>query len=86
MGQELRFGIVTPQLVPWQTMVERWRYVEALEFDSAWVVDHFVNPYRHNGRWFEGWTMLAALAGQTSRIRLGVLVTSISFRNTAMLA
>ena len=86
MAQGLRFGIVTPQLVPWPAMVERWRQVEALGFDSAWVVDHFVNPYRPGGRWFEGWTMVAALAALSTRVRLGVLVTSISYRNPAVLA
>jgi alkanesulfonate monooxygenase SsuD/methylene tetrahydromethanopterin reductase-like flavin-dependent oxidoreductase (luciferase family) len=86
MGRQLRFGLVTPQLVPWPAMVQRWKTAEELGFDSVWVVDHFVNPAMASGRWFEGWTMLAALATQTSRIRLGVLVTSISFRNPAVLA
>lgn len=67
-------------------MVERWKFIEALGFDSAWVADHFVNYFQPNAPWFEAWTLLAALASHTSRIRLGTLVTSIPFRNPAVLA
>ena len=35
---------------------------------------------------FEGWTLLSAIAAQTSRLRLGLLVTSNRFRPPAMLA
>src|SRR5262249_45105123 len=39
-----------------------------------------------NGPAFEGWTLLSALAAQTERLRLGLLVTSNRFRPPAMLA
>ncbi len=86
MSQELRFGIITVQNLPWRKEVERWKFIEALGFDSVWVADHFVDPYQPNSPWFEGWTLLAALASQTSHIRIGTLVTSIPLRNPAMLA
>jgi alkanesulfonate monooxygenase SsuD/methylene tetrahydromethanopterin reductase-like flavin-dependent oxidoreductase (luciferase family) len=67
-------------------MVEWWRRIEAWGFDSLWDCDHFVNPYQSEQDWFEGWTLLAALATQTSRIRIGTLVTAIPFHNPAFLA
>ncbi len=86
MNQSLRFGVVTLQNKPWSRMVENWKLVEALGLDSVWVADHFVNPHLLTDDWFDGWTMLAALATQTSRIRVGTLVSNIILRNPAMLA
>ncbi len=81
-----RFGIVTDQNLSWPVLVERWQYFEALGFDSAWDCDHFVQPSRPTGPYFEGWTLLAGLAARTERIRLGVLVSSNTFRHPALLA
>jgi F420-dependent oxidoreductase-like protein len=81
-----RFGIVTDQNQPWPTLVERWQLFEALGFDSAWDCDHLIQPSRPNGPYFEAWTLLAGLAARTERIRLGVLVSSNTFRHPAVLA
>jgi len=86
MNQELRFGIITLQNVAWEKQVEHWQYIEALGFDTVWLADHFVNPYRPSEPWFEAWALLAALATQTIRIRIGTLVTPIAWRNPAFLA
>jgi alkanesulfonate monooxygenase SsuD/methylene tetrahydromethanopterin reductase-like flavin-dependent oxidoreductase (luciferase family) len=82
----LRFGILAPQVVPYAVQLVRWRELEAYGFDSLWLADHFVNPNMPSGRWFEAYAILAAAAAQTSRIRLGALVTSITFRHPALLA
>ncbi len=86
MTLPLRFGILAPQVVPYAVQVERWRQLEDYGFDSLWFADHFVNPGMPAGRWFEAYTLMAAAAAQTNRIRLGALVTSITIRHPALLA
>ncbi len=86
MSKPLRFGIITVPNLAWSEELERWKFIESLGFDTVWVADHFVDPYEPESPWFEGWTLLAALASQTKSIRIGTLVSSIPLRNPAMLA
>ena len=86
MALNVRVGLCTDQNLTYQTTVERWQLFDELGFDSAWVCDHFIQPSRPTGPYFEGWTLLAALATRTKRIRLGVLVSSNTFRHPALLA
>src|SRR6202171_2234001 len=71
----------------WPDLVERVQFAEAAGFDGVWIFDHFTPLYRDpNGPCMEGWTPLAGLAAVTSRIRLGVLVTGITYRHPSILA
>jgi F420-dependent oxidoreductase-like protein len=86
MSQTLRFGICTDQNLPWPLLVERWQLFERLGFDSVWDCDHYIQPSRPTGPYFEAWTLLAGLAARTERIRIGVLVSCNTFRHPALLA
>ena len=84
----MRFGLdIAQQRVTWDELVRRVRLAEDLGFDGAWGFDHFQPMYGDGpGETFEGMTTLAALAGLTSRIRLGLLVTGVTYRHPSVLA
>ncbi len=84
----MRFGLdIAQQRMPWDEVVSRVRFAEDLGFDGAWGFDHFKPMYGDGpGETFEGMTTLAALAGLTSRIRLGLLVAGVTYRHPCLLA
>lgn len=84
----MKFGLdVAQQRMPWDELVRRVRLAEDLGFDGMWGFDHFQPMYGEGpGETFEGMTTLAALAGVTSRIRLGLLVTGVTYRHPSVLA
>jgi F420-dependent oxidoreductase-like protein len=85
----MRFAFKTaPQHTTWQDMLAVWTAADEIEvFESGWNFDHFY-PIRgdSSGPCLEGWSMLAALAQATRRLRLGTLVTGIHYRHPAVLA
>jgi len=71
----------------WTRTLELARGAESLGFESEWVFDHFhTTPDTTDEITFESFTTLAAIAGATSRVRLGHMVICAGFRNPALVA
>ena len=72
----------------WRSFLDTWVEADRIEtFESAWNWDHFyplAPPY--DGPNLEGWTMLAALAQATSRLRVGAMVNGMHHRHPAVTA
>lgn len=77
----------------WAEILSVWREADSMDsFEAGWLFDHFY-PIRSRpgatdvtGTCLEGWTMLAALAQATTRLRLGTLVSAMPYRHPAVLA
>lgn len=86
----LRLGIKTsPQLTTYDEMLRVWQEADGIDLiEHAWVFDHFypIGDTDHHGPCLEGWTVLTALAAQTRRLRVGVMVTGNTYRHPAVLA
>jgi F420-dependent oxidoreductase-like protein len=71
----------------WARSMELARGAEALGFESEWVFDHFhTTPDPTDEITFESFTTLTAIAGVTSRVRIGHMVICNGFRNPALVA
>lgn len=86
MSRHRTFGIQTIQHWTWDETRDRWAWFDDLGFDSLWLTDHFVRTAKPDSPYFEAWTLLSALAMVATRPRLGVLVSSNTFRHPALLA
>lgn len=88
MTKKIRFGVqVAPQNTTWPELLDTWKLVDSLGYDTAWVFDHFFAILSDPaGPCFEGWIALTALAAASSRVQAGVLVTGNTYRHPAVLA
>ncbi|MCZ0728383.1 LLM class F420-dependent oxidoreductase [Mycolicibacterium iranicum] len=95
----MRFGLFIPQgwrldlvgIEPrdhWRVMSDLATYVDRGDvWDSLWVYDHFHTvPVPTDEATHEAWSLMAAYAATTSRIKLGQMCTAMSYRNPAYLA
>ena len=84
----MRLGIdVSQHQLTWEELSGRVRFAEEAGFDGAWVFDHFKPLYGDpGGPCLESWTLMAGLAAQTETIRLGALVTGVTYRHPSILA
>jgi F420-dependent oxidoreductase-like protein len=94
----MRFGLFIPQgwrhdlvdIEPkdqWAVMNGLAQAADAGPWESLWVYDHFHTvPVPTEEATHEAWTLMAAFAASTSRIRLGQMCTCMSYRNPAYLA
>lgn len=96
--QAMRFGTFIPQgwrldlvgIEPaqqWATMSRLAQRADAGPWESIWVYDHFHTvPQPTDEATHEAWTLMAAFAASTSRVRLGQMCTCMAYRNPAYLA
>jgi alkanesulfonate monooxygenase SsuD/methylene tetrahydromethanopterin reductase-like flavin-dependent oxidoreductase (luciferase family) len=81
------FGFVTPQhWRSWEDLRELWQFAEESGWDSAWLMDHFFSMTDgETGPCLECWTALAALAAETTCIRIGSFVSGVTHRHPSVL-
>jgi F420-dependent oxidoreductase-like protein len=91
----LRIGVkLAPQDTSIAALRAFWRYADESGFDHLWVYDHLagvgsagmVREPDPAADVLDGWSLLAAMASETSRIRLGCMVTANTFRHPGVLA
>ncbi len=77
----VRVGVLILPDQPWRVAAATWKRAEELGFAHAWTYDHLTWRAHRDRPWFGAIPTLGAAAAATTRIRLGTLVASATFRH-----
>ncbi len=87
---QLGFGAQIPgNQTDWSLMRDVAQTMDATRWSSAWTYDHFVPPLAfmdETGDSLEGWMTLAAIGEATTTLKLGTLVSGVTYRNPGLVA
>src|SRR5207249_8376544 len=82
------FGLLLPhEGATWPQILHAAVRAEEAGWDAVWFDDHFMPAlFDITPAYFECWSVLSALAAATTRIRLGAMVSCVTYRDPALLA